>query len=297
MKSFLVTTFCLPILLLLVACGSSQTQQPVLRQPTAPSQPMAPPQATARPEPTVRTRPTVENRRVSPDQLLAIVNWGGWGAGGSKNDCGDGIPNIYIYPHDGGEPVQETYYSSYGGVVGMRFEVNGCDYPPKEEVDITFILPDGTNDSTKTYANERGGWIAPWLSVPGEPLGKYTVQARSNSGTASDTFSIASASHPLMTISCIEDFPKGNLVLTGFRPNEEVLMGEYGGSDEDFVLLDHWYEQVGSDGTLITTYKRPSDRLLVVIGQDTVTKILNKRGGVSMNMKVSAYDYLLHWGC
>jgi hypothetical protein len=124
-----------------------------------------------------------------------------------------------------------------------------------------------------------------------EPLGKYTVQANSASGTENDTFSIKSPPHPFMTISCIGDFPEGNMILAGFQPDEEVLMAEYeGNSSKEKNLVNYWYQKVRADGRLVSTYERSSDRLVVAIGQDLVTtKTSDVIGGEAM--RVSAYDY------
>lgn len=232
-------------------------------------------------------------RSVSPDELLPFVRWGEWGGGGMRSECGDGIPNVLINPNDGGEPINDDYFPSPDeGVLGMQFIIEGCDFQNGEQVSVTFELPDGNIEETTTKAAEdpTGTWEVIWWSIPGEPFGNYNVIVESTSGVFFESFRVSPPPKPVLIVSCTKYQPKGLVILTGFLPQEEVLIAFYDNSfEDDSNLIDYGYVQIDPDGTAMFESPYTDEVLVAAFGQDRGDRTFFDQSG--NEMQVSAYDY------
>lgn len=162
---------------------------------------------------------------ITPQELAPYITWGGWGAGGlSPEFCLAGKTGMYFNKSTGSAnpPLAENGDDIARGQI---ISVNGCNYPVNETIQVTFILPNGFIDQSEIVADLNGDWEVAWLSMPDEPLGLYTVQAISNSGSASLLFTVHQPTAPVLKTMCFAD--RKMIILTGFMPNEQVLLGWY----------------------------------------------------------------------
>jgi hypothetical protein len=207
-----------------------------------------------------------EGRRISPDMLLPGISWGG-GGGGS---CSPYIPDptiILIATESDGYHQIETDQFALGGFL----TISGCGFPPSEMATYTFRLPDGSVDSSQVAIDEYGDWYVEWWSLPGEPLGEYGFDFVSSAGLHTVHFTVHSPIMPVMTGAC--NGVEAALVMTGFVPGEEVLLGRYvyaldGGFAGD--LVGYEYVLIGPDGTAVVN-PPPEDAFFVAIGQNVQT--------------------------
>ena len=128
-----------------------------------------------------------------------------------------------------------------------------------------------------------GTWIVPWWSLPGEPLGTYTYEIDSASGSYTDTFTVATPYKPLLLVSCGYQLAKGSVLLTGFSPGEEIAVGMYteGLYSVPSDLVESWTVTIGPDGTAITTAP--------FVKEDYGVFSFRKEGGVYE--RTGAWDY------
>jgi hypothetical protein len=262
----------------------------------SPSTPTRPP-AQATPVPTSTVTPT-QLRRVSPEELLPNISWGGWGGGGNRADCGDGIANVYLTVYGGSIPQRYSrdYEEGDSVMIGEIVSVHGCDFPAGEQVQVTFLLPDGTSEQGLMSAGTQGSgsdglWSTKWYTVPGEPVGLYRVEIRSASAILLEEFRVVSPAKPIFTVAltCIEDEPVAYGILTGFVPAEEVLIARYsccGWREEEGNLMDYWYVKVGLDGSAIIQLPNESDALVLAIGAQRQVEAEDGE------LLVSAFDYV-----
>ena len=239
------------------------------------------------------TEDIATERVIDPDELLPFISWGGWGGGDNESDCGDGVPNINIDPNDGGEPLTDEYYPDVSaGVLGMQFIIEGCDYFPGEAVEVTFYLPDDTVEFGTVDADQKGNWEVVWWSFPGEPLGTYYVEANSFSGFFQGSFSVSQPTRPVLIASCPFTEWGEIVVVTGFQPNEEILLALYG-----TMLVDYGYFRVDAEGAGVVNLPVPenpeSGYLVLAIGQETPLNRYAEDVTDGLAMKISAYDYYL----
>ncbi len=108
------------------------------------------------------------------------------------------------------------------------------------------------------------------------------------------TFIVSNPSQPVLKVACFVDEPYGSAVLTGFKPNERVLLARYGPKK----LLDHDFVDMDENGTALITI--PLEFTLIVsIGQDRPHEFeFNLSEDTSkLWMQVSAYDVLADRYC
>jgi hypothetical protein len=248
----------------------------------------------ATPAPTSTVAPT-QLRRVSPEELVPNISWGGWGGGGNRADCGDGIANVYLTVYGGSIPQRDSrdYEEGDSIMIGEIVGVHGCDFPAGEQAQVTFFLSDGTSEQGLISAGTQGSgsdglWSTKWYTVPGEPVGLYRVEIRSASAILHEEFRVVSPSKPVFTIACINYEPVAYGILTGFVPAEEVLIARYsccGWVEEEVNLMDYWYVKVGLDGSAIIQLPNESALVLAIGAQRQVE-------AASSDMLVSAYDFV-----
>jgi hypothetical protein len=253
---------------------ATQTQEPTTAVETPTPQlnefaTVAAPTPTVAPHdtPTPRPTPPPKTRRISPDVLLPSVSWGGGGGGGcGASDANN--PRIILFVTEADERQHlETDQVPLGGWL----TIDGCGFPPSEIANYTFRLPDGSVDSSQVNIDEYGDWYVEWWSLPGEPLGEYGFDLVSSAGVHTAHFTVYSPTTPVMTGACRGG--QAALVLTGFAPGEEVLLGRYVYTPESgFMgnLVDYVYVLIGSDGTAIVN-PPPEDAFFVAIGQNVQT--------------------------
>jgi hypothetical protein len=234
-------------------------------------------EATATHEPT---------RAVSPDALAPSIGWGGLGGGGE--DCPTDLvgPEFYIFATGGGYlPGDADNDLTIGGHVYL----SGCAFPALEWASYAFYLPDGRVDSGEILIDEFGYWEVRWWSVPGEPLGEYIFEFYSSLGVHSANFVVFSPTESLISYDCSPY--EVTVILIGFQPGEEVLLGRYANESGD-NLIDYGYFTIGPDGTAIFTLPR-EDVLLIAIGQNTRPQLWQDANGNDITVSVSASGYLL----
>jgi hypothetical protein len=247
--------------------------EPPTRETSTPAPPATPttPPATATPQLKQAVTPaeptTQAARRISPDVLLPSVSWGGGGGGG----CGASDPNdprIVLTVTEADDRVQwDTDQVPLGGWL----TIDGCGFPPSEVATYTFRLPDGSVDSSQVEIDQYGDWSTVWWSLPGEPLGEYGFDFVSSAGLHTVQFTVYSPTMPVMTGACRGG--EAALVMTGFVPGEEVLLGRYVYAPEGGFtgnLVDYEYVLVGPDGTVVVN-PPPEDAFFVAIGQNVQT--------------------------
>jgi hypothetical protein len=241
-----------------------------------------------------RAQPTLTvvvavRHRISPEELAPNLAWGGFGGGGTFEDCGDGIPNIVFTTYAGSvdPPIPETGDRI---AIGEKATVHGCDFQGFDSIAVTYRLPDGNVEQAEHQADKFGDWSSEWISVPGEPTGRYEVDVVSGSGALTGDFTVSETVKPTLLAICLPDEKDGTVVLTGFQPDEEVLIARYNDPMSlDRNLLDYGYITVEHNGTSIFQISR-EDTLIIAIGQETQ---YTRFGGVDNNVKlqVSAFDY------
>jgi hypothetical protein len=104
-----------------------------------------------------------------------------------------------------------------------------------QDIDIQVLLPDGTTrglDSANLAASNgtsAGGAELIWTSLPGDPVGEYTITATQGERQAAATFNILPASEPRFAV-VPRTGPPGTtfqIQLVGFPPNQEVAIHLY----------------------------------------------------------------------
>lgn len=268
-------------------------------------EPTRPPRSTAtsrptrepEPEPTFTSPPVEEEPLIDPGLLHDVVGWGGWGAG-SDAVCQDGVPEVYFKEFNGSGPA-DIYEGDKPISPGKYIIVQGCYFPPGEVVTVTYYLPDGTSSSSNWQADVDGYWNSAWWSVPGEPYGEYEVYIESASGSASLFFSVAPAEEPVMTAACDPSSSEGELLLTGFVPGEEILLGWYYYNETQGLGNLEGYEHytIEVDGTLALTI--PNERILfVAYGSESPHYwVVELYGGEMANVTAKTYTELSPWRC
>jgi hypothetical protein len=262
------------------------------------------PQNTATPSASLSTTPTqrpiqatpmaastiapVQPRPVSPEELIPNISWGGWGGGGSRADCGNGIPNVYLSVYGGSipNPSDVRGYEEGGSVmIGEIVKVHGCDYPAGEQIRATIYLPNSIHEQFLISSSEDV-WSLTWVTIPSDPTGLYEIEIQSTSTILREEFLVILPSKPIFTITCSDDERSAHGILTGFVPTEEVLVARYsccGWDTEEDNLMDYWYVKVRPDGSLIAELPKEESTILA-IGRQRRTKI--------GELLVSAYDFV-----
>jgi hypothetical protein len=199
--------------------------------------------------------------------LLPGISWGGGGGGG----CGISDPNNPKIVLSITEAYGRVQWDTDQVPLGGWLTIFGCGFPPSEIANYTFRLPDGSVDSSQIDIDEYGDWYVEWWSLPGEPLGEYGFDFASSAGLHTVHFTVYNPTMPVMTGAC--NWVEAALVMTGFTPGEEVLLGRYvyapeGGFTGDFAGYE--YVPIGPDGTAVVN-PPPENAYFVAIGQDTQT--------------------------
>jgi hypothetical protein len=254
------------------ALTSTLVVEPLARETSTPAPPATPttPPATVTPQlkqAVTPVNPTPQGaRRISPDVLLPGISWGGGGGGGCSPYTPD--PTIILIATESDVYHQrETDQVALGGWL----TISGCGFPPSEMANYTFRLPDGSVDSNQVAIDEVGGWYVEWWSLPGEPLGEYGFDFASSAGLHTVHFTVYKPTMPVMTGVCRGG--EAAMVLTGFAPGEEVLLGRYvyapeGGFTGNLAGYD--YVLIGPDGTAVVN-PPPEDAFFVAVGQSAQT--------------------------
>lgn len=307
MKHILLAARLLILLaLLLAACGRAPAS-PRRSAPEEQDQPKpAIPNTSAGELPATRAKqtdlPPAANQpaedKVSPEDLLEIVDWRGWGGNDINAECED-APELYSTVYYGtrtaGTPSRNVIE------MGAMFLVNGCVFPPGAIIHLDYYDPDANYvGGIDVAADEGGRWSVVWTSLPDEPLGIYTIEISSSILNATLTFEVIPAEYPLMTTACIPNQPEGQLVLSGFQPFEEVLVGRYTYeeiSDGSGQLDDYQYVEMDENGVGLANI--PVEHYLyTALGVETPREV-DLRHDEENPLLVSAYTFttLSPWPC
>ena len=266
------------------ACGGGSSEPPrrtnTPRPPTNQNQSGEPAGEPSEPE------PDDDNRPIDPGDLADH---------GSAPDtpnlpvrC-EGQPRIAVCSYKGNSNSHLVPLTAPSKVpLGSQVVVGGCNFPEGETVSISITPPGARGLDTTAVASQLAHWDLSWWLTPNMPLGAYSVEVRSPSGNLEKTFEVVEASEPLLTIGKVPGRREGAYVLTGFQPNEKVLVARYAVSQSspETTLSGHEVVQVGPDGNSSGTVAAPlpeGDAIIVALGQEA------SQGYAGM--AVSAYDY------
>jgi hypothetical protein len=226
---------------------------------TLPIPPSAVPSAISSPTqpPAAAITPT---RAVSPDVLLPSIAFGGMGAG---DECPPELTGPQLYFSTTGF-IAPSVIESRDLTIGDHVYFEGCGFPPLETAEYTFYLPDGSVVRGSVQIDETGYWqVKRWL-MPGMPLGEYAFEFISPAGIFSDRFVLSAAMAPRITFECYPETMA--ILLVGFEPGEEVLLGRYTTAGGD-NLAGYEVVAIGPDGAGMVVRPR-EDLTLIAVGRN-----------------------------
>jgi hypothetical protein len=228
-------------------------------------------------------------RRIPPDVLLPGISWGGLGGGGV--DCPTDLARPEFYITTTGYPGRPDINVN-ALITGGRAIFEGCGFPPLETATVAFYFPDGRVDSDQIQIDKAGQWEVTWWSLPEEPLGEYIFEFISSTGAYTANFVVFEPPEPEIAFDCSPD--QMTILLVGFEPGEEVLLGRYAleANEAGENLLGYEYATIGPDGSAM--FSRPrEDVLMIAIGRNAQPWEFEEQDGNIVTILSSAHQFLV----
>lgn len=161
---------------------------------------------------------------------------------------------------------------SGGGTIASKTSIQFCRFAPSQDLAIEIRQPDGTTMQYQNRTNDLGNGEMDWFSVPGEPLGVYTVTATQGPRRATGTFTISAPSAPTVVVfpSSAPPGAEFRVALAGFPPRQRVPLRLY--RDIGGVRAAYWY--VGTTAVVTTDERGQAQSNLQMQPNDPIDRYL-----------------------
>jgi hypothetical protein len=178
--------------------------------------------STARSATTATTSPPLDGPRAGARKYVDLYLGGGGvrACGGSST----GPPEVAVLRQWSGGTTGEVEIGANANICFYRFSRTS-------PLEATVTLPTGVvrRFSTPSPSSSDGGYWA-WSSLPGDPVGTYSVTATQGSATATTTFQVVPPGGPRLSIVDPHSGRPGmtlQIILAGFIPNSTVPIDVY----------------------------------------------------------------------
>ena len=113
--------------------------------------------------------------------------------------------------------------------IPTEVSIEFCRFAPNQDIAVQVRRPDGTVWRERVRTDDQGTGHWNWTSVPGDPLGTYTVTATQGTRQAVGTFTVRAAAQPRVLVLPNAAPPGGTfrIALAGFQPRQNVLLRLY----------------------------------------------------------------------